>query len=260
MRNVASCLAVLALAAAPAALAGQAEDWSWSGKVAKGQQVEVKGVNGGITVTAASGDSIEARATRTARRSDPAGVQIKVVEHADGVTICALYPTPEGERPNECAPGKGGRMSTRDNDTKVEFTLRVPAGVRFAGQTVNGGIGIAGLSADVEARTVNGGVEVETSGLAQAETVNGGVTVRMGRADWSGTTRFKTVNGGITVELPAGASAEVRAKTVNGGIETDFPLTVTGRIARHSLNGTIGSGGRTLELETVNGGIHLKKR
>jgi DUF4097 and DUF4098 domain-containing protein YvlB len=260
MKNVASCVAVLALAAAPTAFAGQAEDIKWSGRVAKGQQVEVKGVNGGITVEAATGDAVELRAERSARRSDPAAVQVKVVEHAGGVTICALYPTPDGERPNECAPGKGGRVSTRDNDTKVEFTVRVPAGVRFAGQTVNGGIAVNGLSADVEARTVNGGIQIETSGLAQAETVNGGVNVQVGRADWTGTARFRAVNGGVTVALPANASTEVHAKTVNGAIDTDFPLTVTGRIAQRSLNGTIGSGGRTLELETVNGGIALRKK
>jgi hypothetical protein len=260
MRNVTSCVAVLALAVAPAAFGAEAEAFTWSGRVAKGQQVEIKGVNGAITVEATTGDSVELRALRSAQRSDPAAVQIKVVEHAGGVTICALYPTPDGERPNECAPGKGGRMSTRDNDTKVEFKLRVPTGVRFAGQTVNGGIEVAGLSSDVEARTVNGGIQIETSGLAEAETVNGGLTVRIGRADWTGTTRFRTVNGAITVELPANVSTEVHAKTVNGDIETDFPLTVTGKIGRRSLSGTIGSGGRTLELETVNGGITLRKR
>ena len=46
---------------------------------------------------------------------------------------------------------------------------------------------------------------------------------------------------------------------MNGGIETDFPLTVTGRVSRRSLNGTIGSGGRQLELSTVNGSIELKR-
>ena len=46
---------------------------------------------------------------------------------------------------------------------------------------------------------------------------------------------------------------------MNGEIETDFPLTVTGRISRRHLSGTIGGGGRTLELETVNGSIQLRK-
>jgi DUF4097 and DUF4098 domain-containing protein YvlB len=51
----------------------------------------------------------------------------------------------------------------------------------------------------------------------------------------------------------------VRATTVNGEIETDFPLTITGKFGPRRLNGTIGSGGRRLDLSTVNGSIKLRK-
>jgi hypothetical protein len=44
-------------------------------------------------------------ATKHGRRSDPAEVEIEVVEHAGGVTICAVYPSP-GSRPNECRQGR----------------------------------------------------------------------------------------------------------------------------------------------------------
>ena len=44
-----------------------------------------------------------------------------------------------------------------------------------------------------------------------------------------------------------------------GDISTDFPLTVKGRITKRKLEGTVGSGGRMLEMKTVNGGIELKK-
>jgi len=67
------------------------------------------------------------------------------------------------------------------------------------------------------------------------------------------------VNGGITLTAPADLSAELDASAVNGGIDSDFPVTVNGRIDRTHLRGKIGNGGRTLELETVNGGIQLKK-
>ena len=179
------------------------------------------------------------------------------MEHAGGVTICAVYPSTGA--PNECKPGEGGRMSVRDNDVNVEFRVKVPAGVRFLGRTVNGGIEASGITADAEARTVNGGVALDATGTARAETVNGGITARLGRADWAGALALKTVNGGIEMTLPEGLNADVKASTVNGDIETDFPLTVTGKISRRKLEGTIGSGGRTLELSTVNGGIELRK-
>lgn len=255
-----STFGVLAVAVAFAAPpTARAEDFRWSGSIAPGKVLEIKGVNGAIHATPASGGEAEVTAVKAGRRSDPAGVEVKVVEHGGGVTICAVYPSPSLGRRNECQPGEGGRMSTRDNDVKVEFTVRVPDGVRFTARTVNGEVEARGLTADAEVYSVNGSVSVSSTGLARAETVNGSVTAEMGRADWDGPLDIKTVNGSITVELPASASARVEASTVNGGIETDFPLTVTGRFGPRRVSGTIGGGGRDLNLETVNGAIRIRQ-
>lgn len=234
------------------------EDFHWSGSVAKGAAVEIKGVNGGITATGTPGGAVEVTAIKKGRKSDPASVKVEVVEHAGGVTVCAVYPSPGGAA-NPCAPGKGGRTNVKDNDVQVEFKVKVPAGVRFVGRTVNGGIVASGIAADAEAETVNGGIEVDAAGTARATTVNGGITARLGRADWEGTLKLSTVNGGIELAVPEGLNAEVKASTVNGAIDTDFPITMTGRLSKRSLQGTIGSGGRLLEMSTVNGGIELKK-
>jgi Toastrack DUF4097 len=249
-------LVLAVLAAATAAPAAFAEAWRWQGKVASGHAIEIKGVNGGIDAAAASGGEVEVIADKRARKSDPASVKIEVVEHAGGVTICAVYPSPDA-KPNECRPGTGGRMNTRDNDVNVDFHVRVPAGVSFVGRTVNGGIEAVGLDGDAEATTVNGGIKVEAAGVVRAHTVNGSLNARMGRADWTGALELKTVNGGITLELPGDAAADVTASTVNGDISTDFPLTVKGRFSRRNVEGTIGGGGRALELATVNGGIQI---
>lgn len=234
------------------------QDFRWSGRIPAGQAIEVKGINGEIRALAAEGDEVLVLAEKHSRRGDVESVTFDVVEHEGGITICAVYPG-RGGRENRCAPGDGGRMETRDNDVVVDFTVRVPRDVRFIGRTVNGGIEAESLTADVVARTVNGEIDVETAGHAQASTVNGEITARLGRADWTGTLEFETVNGGITVELPADAAAVVRARTTNGGIETDFPLVVRGLFTSHRIEGTIGAGGRVLELKTVNGGITLRK-
>lgn len=238
-----------------------AQDFRWTGRLAAGKEIEIKGVNGSIDAMAASGTEIEVTAEKRGRRDDPDEVTIEVVEHEAGVTICAVYPTPRRARhDNECVPGGGGHMSTDDHDVRVNFTVRVPAGVRFAGHTVNGDVETDGLGADVDVATVNGDVRVATSGHAEATTVNGSVVVRMGRADWTGTLDLRTVNGGITVYLPADFSAEVEAETVNGDIVTDFPLTISGRFGMRRIRGTIGAGGRRLDLQTVNGSIKLRKQ
>jgi DUF4097 and DUF4098 domain-containing protein YvlB len=251
-------LVVAAAAALAVALpaAGAEDTFEWSGTVAKGKTVEIKGVNGGIEASGVTGGEVTLTAAKKGKKSDPSEVKIEVVEHSGGVTICAVYPSPG--RPNECTPGEGGRMKVNKNDVNVKFNVKIPAGVQFVGRTVNGGITARGIEADAEAHTVNGGVEIEAAGTARAETVNGGITAHFGRADWEGALRLKTVNGGIHVYLPASAAVDVKAGTVNGDIETDFPLTVKGKIGRRRLEGSIGGGGPLLEMETVNGGIELK--
>ncbi len=250
--------AVAAGVALPSGAVCAQGEFHWKGKIPAGQTIEIKGINGDVTAVAGAGE-VEVTAVKTAQRSDPDEVKIVVVPHGEGVTICAVYPS-YGRQENTCEAAERGHMGSRDNDTKVDFTVHVPEGVRFTGTTVNGSIEAANLASDVQATTVNGHVRVATSGYAEAQTVNGSIMASLGRATWTEPLQFRTVNGGITIGLPANVSADVRANTVNGEIVTDFPLTVTGRLGPRRVNGTIGGGGRRLELSTVNGTIRLQKK
>jgi len=236
-----------------------ASDFQWQGALASGQTIEIKGVNGAIDARPSPSGQVEVVAERSGRRNDPEEVRIEVVQHGGGVTICAVYPSPD-DRPNECLPGKDGRMRVKNNDVKVRFTVRVPAGVGFTGRTVNGGVDAEGLDGNLVLSTVNGSIAFSTTGYAEATTVNGSIRGALGSGDWPDTLGFETVNGSITLELADGLATDVEARTVNGSISTDFPLTVRGRLSTRRLSGTIGGGGRALELETVNGGISLRKR
>jgi len=238
----------------------QTDDFSWKKRMSAGQTLEIKGVNGDVRAVLASGSEAEVTATKNSRRSDPDEVEIKVIEHADGVTICAVYPTPRRSRQeNECAPGDEGHMNTENNDVNVTFVVKVPRGVHYAGRTVNGEIRVAGLESNVDVSTVNGSVRVSTTGRAVANTVNGSIEASMGNADWDEDVAFTTVNGEISLDLPAEVNAELRASTVNGDIISDFPVTVRGRFGPRRVSGTLGRGGHELELETVNGSITLRK-
>jgi DUF4097 and DUF4098 domain-containing protein YvlB len=241
-----------------ASLAIAQTDFDWRGQLASGQTLEIKGVNGDIHATASSSGEAEVHATKTSRRSNPANVRIEVVPHAGGVTVCAVYPDVDGQDPNRCEIGPNSHSHTKDNDTSVRFDVRVPAGVKFVGRTVNGGVEAESLSGDTEGHTVNGSVKVSTTGVALANTVNGSLDVTMGRADWPNGAKFSTVNGAITLRVPSYLNANLRASVLNGSIETDFPITVTGQVSRRRLEGTIGSGGQSLQLSTVNGNIQLK--
>jgi hypothetical protein len=232
-------------------------DFEWSWRLQAGKTIEIKGVNGDIEAVGTEGAKVEVTARKHARRSDPRGVSIEVIEHEGGVTICAVYPSRRGQR-NECTPGERSHVHVDNNDVVVDFRVRVPAGVRFVGRTVNGEIQAARLEGPAEGHTVNGSVSVSTQDIARASTVNGSVSVSVGVASWTDEIEFSTVNGGITLTFPRELAAAVNAETVNGDISSDFPLTVRGKIGRRHLSGRIGNGsGGELSLSTVNGSIRL---
>ncbi len=248
-------VALLATAAADL----NAQDFDWNGRIQNGLSIEVEGVLGEIRAVAASGNEVEVTAEIFEhRRGNAEDIEFEVIEHNGGVTICALYPTPRRARDdNECRPNGRTRNSTNNIDVEVDFTVHVPAGVQFVGRTVNGGIDVRSLTGNVEAYTVNGDIDITTTGYAEATTVNGSIEATIGTANWAGMLEFETVNGSITVALPDGVGADVSARTINGAIETDFPLTVRGRFSHRSLSGSIGGGGERISLETVNGSVRL---
>lgn len=232
------------------------DEFTWSAQLEAGQIIEIKGINGAVIAEATDGNEVEVRAVKTSRRSDASEVRIEVIEHDRGVTLCAVYPTPRGKPENECGPGSEGRMSVKGNDTKVTFHVRVPADVRFHGRTVNGKVEAQGLTSDMLATTVNGSIDIETAGYAEARTVNGSIEAVIGAVNPVGLS-FSTVNGSIDLDVPDDVDADVRAVWVNGRIETDLPFSLEGRVSRRSARGSLGAGGPLLELKTVNGSVRI---
>jgi DUF4097 and DUF4098 domain-containing protein YvlB len=247
------------LASASSSAAQSAEDFRWSGRLAAGESLEIKGVNGSISAVPSSGSEVVVTAETTARRSDPSSVRIEMIEHASGLTFCAVYPTPEGRRePNYCAPGSGGQMSTNNNDVSVHFEIQVPADIDLIATTVNGDVEASGLGADVRAVTVNGSIDISTAGFAEAETVNGSIDAQIGSPDLRQGVSFSTVNGSITLDLDDDIDAQLDASWLNGSFESDLPFLLNGRMGRRSARGTLGDGGPELELSTVNGSIVIR--
>ena len=238
------------------------DEFRWNGPIAQGQTVEIKGINGRITAEAGTGNEVQVLAVKTSRRSDVNTVQVKVVQHSRGVTICAVYPNESGEM-QDCESDSGerqrsGNVNIKDNDVQVDFTVKVPALVSFVGKTVNGEISASHLTGNVVAKTVNGSISISTTGYAEASTVNGQISARLGDAQWSNSVNFKTLNGGINLDLPANLSTDVEAETLNGQINSDFPINLTSLKDRRHLRGRIGAGGRELLLKTLNGSINLR--
>jgi hypothetical protein len=247
----------------------RSDEFRWNGHVAPGLAIEVQGINGDIVAEPAVGPEVQVVALKTARRSDVNAVKMKVVEHAGGVTICALYPNDDGDYPSDCAARDGqgkersSKQNVKNNDVRVNFTVRVPQRVAFVGKTINGDVAATSLSGNVVTRTINGSIKISTSGYAEANTINGEITARLGDANWPSALNFQTINGAINLELPSSLAANVDAQTLNGSFNSDFPLTVTSvqsskYVTPKHVKGVIGAGGRDLVLRTINGSINLR--
>lgn len=230
------------------------EEFDWSGAIGAGRTLEIKGIAGSITVTSAAVAEAEVNAVKRGRDDDPAAVDIVVVRHTGGVTICALYPDVAGEPANICLPGLQGHLGSRNNDVQVDFTVRLPAGVHFTGVNVSGNVA-ANVQGDAFATTVSGNIEITASGIASATTVSGSIDARVGKADWGRDLSFTAVSGNVTVEVPSNTNASVVATTVSGSVSSDFPLGGTAR----SRAGDLGEGGPRLGLTTVSGNVRLRR-
>src|SRR5688500_14485668 len=86
----------------------QETDFAWKGRLAEGKAIEIRGVHGDVRAVVSTGPEVEVTAIKRARRSDPEDVEIRVLEHGDGVTICTIYPPSRRsrrDRENWCGPG-----------------------------------------------------------------------------------------------------------------------------------------------------------
>lgn len=236
-----AALTLFALVAATSAAAAQ-PDYQWRGPIARGSFVEIRGINGDVRAERSTSGEVEVVA------KVEGSVQVHLVRHEAGVTVCTIFP---GEK--ECRP-----LGETGPGARVDFTVRVPDGVNFLGSTVNGGVEAESLQSDVHAYTVNGQVRVSTTGTLKAKTVNGSITASLTKPFWTKAPELSTVNGGIKLVLPPSANAAVQAATKNGKILTDF--AAKGRVTDQEVVGRIGGGGgRPLILRSVNGTIELKR-
>jgi hypothetical protein len=247
------------------------DDFRWQGRINSGQAIEIKGVRGNIRAEAASGNEVEVVATKGGPNGAANKVSIKVLEHGQGVTICAVYPTIDPNQPYVCRPGieeagdgqrdldNLGLIFFRNNEVRVDFTVRVPAGIRFVGRTLKGEVEASSLKSDIDAFTVNGNVRVSTDGNVRARSMTGSIDASLAGTNWTRPIDLQTVNGDIVVALPTGANTSVRGETSSGRIMTDFPLTVEKSLRLRRVNGVIGSGGGTLSLKTMTGSIKLQR-
>jgi hypothetical protein len=251
----------------PQPVQGQ-DEFEWSDRMSSGQTLEVRGIVGNIRTTLASGDRAEVVARKRGDGEDFHQVAVEVARDGSLIVICAVYGTwNHGE--GRCHPDyrdrdddDEGRHRNVDMDVEVDYEVRLPAGVDFKGIVVSGDITASDLRSDVDIQTVEGTIDVVTTGRAWAQSVSGDIEIAMG--DFSGgDLDFHTVSGDITLWLPPDFSADVEFSSLSGDFDTDFDIDIRGERKRRwigsKIEGTIGAGGRDLSFSTISGDVELRR-
>jgi hypothetical protein len=105
----------------------------WRGRLPAGATVELRGRHGQVRIDASEDDQLEVTAAHSDPRAANSAIEVKVVEHRHGLSVCALAGA-------------------------LKLVARVPRGVHVIASTIDGDVEVVGVSGNVEAGTTNGRV------------------------------------------------------------------------------------------------------
>ena len=217
-------------------------------------RVSVSNVNGSITIETWDKAEVKLEAVKIADSKERlAEVEIKISAKQDSFSVETDYD--KARRDN-----RGWRNNGK---LQVEFKLVVPRNaVLDEIETVNGSINISNAANTTKASAVNGEVRATNlRGTANLSTVNGTVEADFDQLQSGSRISLNTVNGTVNLIIPSDANATVKADTVNGSINNDFGLPVRkGKYVGKDLYGKIGSGDVQIKLNSVNGGLSVKRK
>lgn len=286
-------VALAALALATPATAQESREFSFRRDLQPGARIHVANIIGNVRVEAASGRTFEATAIkREGRHGSPEDVEIRTVDLADGVAICVIYPSQrrawQNDRPSRRRDDGGDEPCSRNNgswgdnhsrnDTEIDFTLRVPAGMRLHAGTVSGDVDAAELSGELELRSVSGDVRLaggegsRITGMTvsgsvellqirakevEGHTVSGRVTFEGPMQD-GGSYDFATTSGSITLTLPQQPNATLSAATFSGHFSSSFPTSTDSRRRRSRHSAVWGNGSARVDVESLSGNITIR--
>lgn len=218
-------------------------------------RISVSNVNGSIEVEAWDRNEVKLEVVKIADSKERlTQVEVKIDAKPDSLKVETHYGTWKNSSRNWNCSG-----SCR---LEVRYKLMVPRNaVLNEIETVNGSVIISNTTNFTKASAVNGTVRANNlRGTAEIDTVNGTSEVSFERLDNSSQIKLSTVNGRVNLIIPSDTDATIKAGTVNGSINNDFSLPVRkGKYVGRNLYGKIGDGTSKINLESVNGGLNIKR-
>jgi DUF4097 and DUF4098 domain-containing protein YvlB len=223
--------------------------------VSERPRISLKNVNGDVHIEVWNQAEVRVQAEKFASSQELLDeLEIEVNASQGSVRIETYYP--------DHRFFSGWFSSGRGEYYRVEYTLTVPRGAELDSiDLVNGNLDVIGVQGGMEAELVNGEIVArDIDGDLRLSTVNG--SIRLEYEDMGNVERIdlESVNGEIELLLPSGANASVRVETLNGRLRNDFGLEVhKHKYVGAEMGGEIGSGDVEIFIETVNGGIEIRK-
>ena len=232
--------------------------FEWEGTLEAKQTLQIRNIIGDIKAETSSGSDAEISVQIVGTRPDPSTIRIDIVPYDGGILACTIYLGIS--HPEHCTPDLTPNLTLSNSDIRVNYTVRLPAGVNFAPHTINGNVSADLPGSSISAGTVNGRIILFSNQPADAHSVNGSIVATLGDVSWEGTREFGTVNGTIDLEVPESCHAKVHAANVWGSLANDFAIMVHRNFVGSWFTGDINGGGpSSLVLNTVNGSIHLRR-
>ena len=223
--------------------------------VSEGARVSLENVNGDVHIEVWDQAEVRVQAEKFASSQELLDdLEIEVHASQDSVRIDTHYPHRRFFF--------GWFSSGRSGHFSVEYTLTVPRDAELNSiDLVNGDLVVIGVQGGMEAELVNGDIIArDIDGDLRLSTVNGSIRPEFEDMENVEHIELESVNGKIKLVLPSGASASVRAETLNGSLRNDFGLEVhKHKYVGAEMRGEIGGGDIDVVIETVNGGIEIKR-
>ena len=239
----------VALLATGSLFASVTEEETFSFTLEDGGRFSISNVNGSITITGASGNSVEIIAIKKAdNQKELDEIEIEISHSATEIEV-------------ETELGDSNGWFRNGTSGQVRYEIIVPDSTELDSvETVNGDVTVSGVFGNVTAESVNGDLDIsDLVGDVSLSTVNGSVNAAFAKCEGEQSIKTETVNGRVTISLPESSDVRITADTLNGGINgRDFGLVTDKGFVGSDLNGKIGSGSARLNIDTVNGSIKIR--
>jgi len=228
----------------------------WKGSVSAGKWVEVLSLYGDIRAELSSGRDVEVVAYT---RGADAGTVRLAVDRSNGAASVCVIDASVPDKPKLCGTGAGGELRNGVPDVRVDFVIKVPAGVGISAHTGRGNVIAESVKSYVWGTSGDGDIRITTTDLAEASTRVGSISAQFGRRTWRQNLEFLTENGNVTVLAPSNASMIIEAETGLGSVQSEFPGEARRFGSGQRIFTTVGAGGGALTLRTGRGTVQLKR-